>query len=83
MHLSIVLSIIVAFFACTALTLYRFRGRKPIMVFVLAIQMTSGGIIPQIIIYNQLGLLNKYSGLIWRTSPWCCRSRSGTCAGSS
>lgn len=34
------------------------------MVFVLAIQMTSGGIIPQIIIYNQLGLLNKYSGLI-------------------
>lgn len=64
MHLSIVLSNIVAFFACTALTLYRFRGRKPIMVFVLAIQMTSGGIIPQIIIYNQLGLLNKYSGLI-------------------
>ena len=64
MHLSIVLSIIVAFFACAALTLYRFRGRKPIMVFVLAIQMTSGGIIPQIIIYNQLGLLNKYSGLI-------------------
>lgn len=64
MHLSIVLSIIVAFFACTALTLYRFRGRKPIMVFVLAIQMTSGGIIPQIIIYNQLGLLNKYRGLI-------------------
>ena len=49
-HLTIVLSIIV--------------GRKPIMVFVLAIQMTSGGIIPQIIIYNQLGLLNKYSGLI-------------------
>lgn len=62
--ISIVLSIIVAFFACAALTLYRFRGRKPIMVFVLAIQMTSGGIIPQIIIYNQLGLLNKYSGLI-------------------
>ena len=62
--ISIVLSIIVAFFACAALTLYRFRGRKPIMVFVLAIQMTSGGIIPQFIIYNQLGLLNKYSGLI-------------------
>ena len=62
--ISIVLSIIIAFFACAALTLYRFRGRKPIMVFVLAIQMTSGGIIPQFIIYNQLGLLNKYSGLI-------------------
>ena len=62
--ISIVLSIILAFFACAALTLYRFRGRKPIMVFVLAIQMTSGGIIPQFIIYNQLGLLNKYSGLI-------------------
>lgn len=62
--ISIVLSIIVAFFACAALTLYRFRGRKTIMVFVLAIQMTSGGIIPQFIIYNQLGLLNKYSGLI-------------------
>lgn len=62
--ISIVLSIIVAFFACAALTLYRFRGRKPIMVFVLAVQMTSGGIIPQFIIYNQLGLLNKYSGLI-------------------
>lgn len=39
------------------------RGRKAIMVFVLAIQMTLGGIIPQFIIYNQLGLLNKYSGL--------------------
>ena len=45
--------------------------------------MTSGGIIPQIIIYNQLGLLNKYSGLILAYIAWCCRSRSGTCAGSS
>ena len=62
--ISIVLSIILAFFACAALTLYRFRGRKAIMVFVLAIQMTSGGIIPQFIIFNQFGLLNKYSGLI-------------------
>lgn len=63
---SVVLSVLLAFLACAALTLYRFKGRRSIMVTVLAIQMLPGTalLIPQFIVFNQLGLLNSYMGLI-------------------
>ncbi|MFT9110604.1 MAG: carbohydrate ABC transporter permease [Bifidobacterium psychraerophilum] len=63
---SVVLSVLLAFLACAALTLYRFKGRRSIMVTVLAIQMLPGTalLIPQFIVFNQLGLLNSYVGLI-------------------
>ncbi|MCI1636091.1 carbohydrate ABC transporter permease [Bifidobacterium sp.] len=63
---SVVLSVLLAFLACAALTLYRFKGRRSIIVTVLAIQMLPGTalLIPQFIVFNQLGLLNSYIGLI-------------------
>ncbi|BDR53143.1 sugar ABC transporter permease [Bombiscardovia nodaiensis] len=63
---AVVVSILFAFLACAALTLYRFRGRRTIMVMILAMQMIPGTamLIPQFIVFNQFGLLNKYIGLI-------------------
>lgn len=64
--ISIVVSVMLAFLACAALTLYRFKGRRSIMVTILAIQMLPGTalLIPQFIVFNQFGLLNTYMGLI-------------------
>ncbi|MFT8592104.1 MAG: carbohydrate ABC transporter permease [Bifidobacterium sp.] len=63
---SIIVSVLLAFLACAALTLYRFKGRRSIMVTILAIQMLPGTalLIPQFIVFNQFGLLNNYAGLI-------------------
>ncbi len=63
---AVVFSLIVAFFACYALTRFRFRGRTAIMVSVLIVQMLPGTamLIPQFLVFNQLGLLNTYAGLI-------------------
>lgn len=63
---AIVISVFFAFLACASLTLYRFRGRRTIMVMILAMQMIPGTamLIPQFIVFNQFGLLNKYIGLI-------------------
>ncbi|BDR54772.1 sugar ABC transporter permease [Bombiscardovia apis] len=63
---AVIISIVFAFLACAALTLYRFKGRRVIMVMVLAMQMIPGTamLIPQFIVFNQFGLLNKYIGLI-------------------
>lgn len=63
---AVVFSIALAFLACSALTQYRFRSRKPIMVVILAVQMIPGTalLIPQFIVFNRLGLLDTYLGLI-------------------
>ncbi|OZG63491.1 ABC transporter, permease protein [Bifidobacterium lemurum] len=63
---AIIVSVFFAFLACASLTLYRFRGRRTIMVMILAMQMIPGTamLIPQFIVFNQFGLLNKYIGLI-------------------
>ncbi|MCH9276654.1 carbohydrate ABC transporter permease [Bifidobacterium amazonense] len=63
---AVIFSIIVAFLACSALTQYRFRARKGLMILILAIQMIPGTalLIPMFIVFNQLGLLDKYAGLI-------------------
>lgn len=63
---SVVFAIIVAFFACSALTQYRFRGRKGVMVLILALQMIPGTalLIPQFIVFNRFALLDTYLGLI-------------------
>ncbi len=64
--ISVAVSVLVAFLACAALTLYRFRARRAIMVVVLAVQMIPGTamLIPQFVVFNRLGLLNTYFGLI-------------------
>ena len=61
----VVFSVVVAFLACYALTQFRFHGRKAIMVVILGMQMIPAGLlIPQFVVFNRLGLLNTYLGLI-------------------
>jgi N,N'-diacetylchitobiose transport system permease protein len=63
---AIVFAMLIALFASAALSRFRFRGRRTIMVLILAVQMLPGAalLIPQFLIFNDLGLLNKYIGLI-------------------
>ncbi|WP_250234361.1 carbohydrate ABC transporter permease [Bifidobacterium longum] len=62
----VAVSVVVSFLACAALTLYRFRGRRFIMVLVMAVQMVPGAamMIPQFVVFNRFGMLNTYVGLI-------------------
>lgn len=64
--IAVSVSVLIAFLACAALTMYRFKARRTIMVVVLAIQMIPGTamLIPQFVVFNQLNLLNSYLGLI-------------------
>lgn len=63
---TLIFSIVLALFASAALSRFRFRGRKLILVVILAVQMLPGTalLIPQFLVFNQLGLLNQYAGLI-------------------
>lgn len=63
---AVLFSIVLAFFAAAAVTRYRFRGRRALMVGVLVLQMLPGTalLIPQFLVFNQAGLLNRYIGLI-------------------
>jgi len=63
---AIVFAMLIALFASAALSRFRFRGRRTIMVLILAVQMLPGAalLIPQFLIFNDLGLLNRYIGLI-------------------
>lgn len=63
---AVILSVIVAFFACYALARFRFRGRSAILVGIIIVQMLPGTamLIPQFLVFNRLGLLNTYAGLI-------------------
>lgn len=63
---AIVVSVLIAFLASAALTQYSFRGRKVIMVVILAVQMipATAMLIPQFVVFNQAGMLNTYFGLI-------------------
>ena len=63
---TLVLAILLGMFASAALSRFRFRGRRVILVAVLAVQMLPGTalLIPQFVVFNQLGLTNNYLGLI-------------------
>ncbi|WP_417564271.1 carbohydrate ABC transporter permease [Microbacterium sp.] len=63
---TLIFAILLALFASAALSRFRFRGRKVILVIILAVQMLPGTalLIPQFLVFNQLGLLNQYAGLI-------------------
>lgn len=63
---AIVVALALSLFAAAALSRFRFRGRRTIMVVILAVQMLPGTalLIPQFLIFNNLGLLNSYLGLI-------------------
>lgn len=63
---AVIFSLAISFFASAALSRFRFRGRTLILVVILAVQMLPGTavLIPQFLIFNDLGLLNQYIGLI-------------------
>lgn len=63
---AVVLSIVVGALASAALSRFRFRGRRTIMVLVLAVQMLPGTalLIPTFLVFNRLNLLGTYFGLI-------------------
>jgi N,N'-diacetylchitobiose transport system permease protein len=63
---ALIISIVIAFFATAALTRFRFRGRRIIMVVILAVQMlpATALIIPIFLVFNDLSLVGTYIGLI-------------------
>lgn len=63
---TVVLSILLGLFAAAALSRFRFRGRRMIMVFILAVQMLPGTalLIPMFLMFNSLNLLGTYFGLV-------------------
>lgn len=63
---AVIFSLAIALFASAALSRFRFHGRKLILVLILAVQMLPGTavLIPQFLIFNDFGLLNRYIGLI-------------------
>lgn len=63
---TLVLAIALGVFASAALSRFKFRGRKTILVFILCVQMLPGTalLIPMFLVFNALGLLGSYIGLI-------------------
>lgn len=63
---TVLLSVVVGFFAAAALARFRFRGRKAIMVTILAVQMLPGAalLIPTFLMFNAVNLLGTWFGLI-------------------
>ncbi|WP_423922358.1 carbohydrate ABC transporter permease [Frigoribacterium sp. 2-23] len=63
---TVLLAILLGFFAAAALSRFRFKGRRTIMVVILAVQMlpTTALLIPLFLIFNSLGLLGTYAGLV-------------------
>ncbi|WP_212754662.1 carbohydrate ABC transporter permease [Nakamurella aerolata] len=63
---TLLLAIAVGFLAAAALTRFRFRGRRAIMVGILAVQMlpATALLIPMFQVFERLGLLGTYIGLI-------------------
>ncbi|MBC6446027.1 carbohydrate ABC transporter permease [Actinokineospora sp. HBU206404] len=63
---TVLLAILLGIFAAAALSRFRFRGRRTIMVVILVVQMlpASALLIPTFMVFNELGLLGTYFGLI-------------------
>ncbi len=63
---AVVFAVLLGLFAAAALSRFRFRGRRTILVIILLIQMIPGAatLIPQYLVFNQAGLLGTYGGLI-------------------
>lgn len=63
---AVIFAIVIGFLASAALTRFRFRGRRSIMISLLAAQMLPGAalLIPLFLIFNSAGLTGTYVGLI-------------------
>jgi N,N'-diacetylchitobiose transport system permease protein len=64
--LTVAASIVLGIFAAAALSRFRFRGRRTIMVVILAVQMLPGAalLIPMFVMFNSLELLGTYAALV-------------------
>ncbi|HEX4401288.1 MAG TPA: carbohydrate ABC transporter permease [Galbitalea sp.] len=63
---TVLISTLIAFFATAALTRFRFRGRRAIMVIILAIQMlpTTALLVPTFLVFGDIGLRGTIFGLV-------------------
>ncbi|GGV48986.1 MULTISPECIES: carbohydrate ABC transporter permease [Streptomycetaceae] len=63
---TVLLAVVLGMFAAAALSRFRFRGRRAIMVAILIVQMLPGSalLIPTFLVFNRVGLLGTYAGLI-------------------
>ena len=63
---TVIVSTLIAFFATAALTRFRFRGRRLIMVVILAIQMlpTTALLVPTFLVFGDIGLRGTLFGLV-------------------
>ncbi|MFC9331216.1 carbohydrate ABC transporter permease [Kitasatospora sp. NPDC057015] len=63
---TVLLAVVLGMFAAAALSRFRFRGRRAIMVAILVVQMLPGSalLIPTFLVFNRVGLLGTYAGLI-------------------
>ncbi|HEY0247468.1 MAG TPA: carbohydrate ABC transporter permease [Gryllotalpicola sp.] len=63
---TLIIAILLGMFASAALTRFRYRGRKVILVVILAVQMlpSTALLIPQFLVFNRIGLTGTYIGLI-------------------
>ena len=64
--ITVLVSTLIAFFATAALTRFRFRGRRTIMIVILAVQMLppTALLIPTFVVFNDFNLVGSYLGLI-------------------
>lgn len=63
---TVVFAIVLGIFAAAALSRFRFRGRRTVMVAILVVQMLPGTalLIPTFLVFDRIGLLGTYFGLI-------------------
>jgi N,N'-diacetylchitobiose transport system permease protein len=63
---TVLVAVLLAIFAAAALTRFRFRGRRAVMVGVLVVQMlpATALLIPTFLVFDRLGLIGSYLGLI-------------------
>lgn len=63
---TLVVSIVLGIFAAAALSRFRFRFRRMILVLILVVQMlpSTALLIPMFLVFNKLGLLDHYLGLV-------------------
>lgn len=63
---TVLISLALGLFAAAALTRFKFRGRRTIMISILVVQMVppSALLIPTFLVFNKIGLLGTYLGLV-------------------
>lgn len=63
---TVLIAIVLGMFAAAAVSRFRFRGRRTVMVAILVAQMLPGTalLVPTFLVFNEAGLLGTYTGLV-------------------